>query len=216
MRERELYPRLRRFAESQLGCFTTAIDKGLDLGRIDIIGLRDTGGRLTGEGEVVAIEAKRGTAPFLTSIGQAAAYSVMADRCYLADVRPNGYTGQELEIAQELGVGLLAVTGNKRFRVTEELAAPRSTTVSSLRTELVERLQYSICTVCRSFFKRGREGTFSETTRRSIHHAHDAEKGFVYWLYEQADRSGTNDKYVYHRRYVCPDCVYALWPPEET
>ena len=73
MKERDYYPAVQRFAESKLGCFTTEVDTGTKLGRVDGVGLKDVGGRLDGEGEVVAIEVKRGRSPFLASIGQAAA-----------------------------------------------------------------------------------------------------------------------------------------------
>lgn len=216
MKEREYYPAIERFARSRLGCFTTAIDTGLRIGRVDVVGLKDTGGRLDGSGEVIAIEVKRGRSPFLTSIGQAAGYSVLADRCYLADIRAGSFTDEEIEIAQELGVGLIAISGTQRVRVSLELRAPRSTSVTALRAELIERLHYSTCTICNSFFERGEPGNFRARVEwKDIDKTAKTGKGFMYWLEEQDERSSDSSTYVYTRRYVCPECVTALWPSSE-
>lgn len=211
VKERDYYPAVQRFAEKHLGCFVTAVDTGTRLGRVDIVGLKDTGGRLNGEGELVAIEVKRGRSPFLASIGQAAAYSVLADRCYFADVKES-WTEVEREVAQELRVGLLTLCGGSRPKVQIELDAPRSTSVTSLRSELVEKMNYSSCTICRSFFRRGeprRDRAHVRTT--STQDAASEGKGFMYWLYEQDARLSPDSRWVYTRRHVCPDCTYALW-----
>ena len=212
VKERDLYPAVERFAKSTLGCFTTQVDTGTKLGRVDVVGLKDVGGRLDGEGEVVAIEVKRGRSPFLASIGQAAAYSVLADRCYFADIR-DGWTDEEIEVAQELRVGLLTLSGGSRPRVRVALNAPRSTSVTSLRAELIERLHYSVCTICRAFFRRGEPGRFRQhVATSSPKAAAGSDKGFMYWLEEQDSRSGNDSALLYTRRYVCPGCISALWP----
>ena len=77
MLEQELYSSVESFAQSRLSCFSTAVDTGLRAGRIDVVGLRDTGGNLEGSGEVIAIEVKRGQQPFLTAIGQAASWTAL-------------------------------------------------------------------------------------------------------------------------------------------
>ena len=70
MAEKDFYPRVAQWAAKSLGCFHTAIDAGLKRGRIDVVGLRDVGGNLSGRSEVVSIEVKHGKQPFATSIGQ--------------------------------------------------------------------------------------------------------------------------------------------------
>lgn len=216
MKERDYYPAVERFAREYLGCFVTAADTGTKLGRVDVVGLRDTGGRLSGEGEVVAIEVKRGRSPFLASIGQAAAYSVLADRCYFADVRES-WTETEREVAQELRVGLLTLHGGSRPKWQVELDAPRSTSVTSLRAQLVEKLHHSTCTICRSFFRRGESGNFrANVAITSPRKAAESDKGFLYWLEEQDSRKGDGFDGIYTRRYVCPGCVAALWPAADS
>ncbi len=67
--ERVYYEPLGAWALKDPDCFTFGVDKGLRNGRIDVLGLRDSGDRLAGRTEVVAIEVKRGNAPFVTSVG---------------------------------------------------------------------------------------------------------------------------------------------------
>lgn len=205
------------WAARHLGCFATGIDKGLRHGRIDVLGLRDTGGRLSGRSEVVSIEVKRGSQPYATSIGQASGYSIYADRCYLAEYRPSGFTGDEVSIATTLGVGLIQISGSQRVRLREVLTAPIRHPLAGLRLEVIEKLNFSECTICGALFARGAgTSSFSRVKRqdglsRHVRRAVEDEKGFVYWLHEQADRTGDRSTLVYHRRYVCPDCALGLF-----
>lgn len=217
MLERDLYESVERYAKGKLRCFTTAVNPGLRAGRIDVVGLRDVGGSLEGSGEVVAIEVKRGQQSFLTAVGQAAAYSVYADRCYLADIRDVGFTEEERTIAVQLGVGLLRLKVSKRVSIAEEQVAPIGSPHAAFRLELIEKLHYSLCTICNSFFERGDGKNFrarvvpqSETVDfRS--RAVERERGLMYWLGEQDRRSGKSAERTYTRRYICPACVAALF-----
>src|SRR5687768_3129010 len=109
--ERDLYPKVQRWMEKQQGCFVSGINTGISHGRIDVVGLRDIGGNLSGKAEVVSVEVKAGRQPFATAAGQAYGYTAYADRAYLADYRtasPPFRTG-EVAIASRLGIGLLAI-----------------------------------------------------------------------------------------------------------
>ena len=68
--ERTLYPLVQRWLKRHFACFRTSINKGLQHSRIDIVGVRDTGGDLSGEVETIAIEVKRGSVPFANACGQ--------------------------------------------------------------------------------------------------------------------------------------------------
>jgi hypothetical protein len=214
--ERDLYPRVADWARSHLGCFHTDIDKGLRLGRIDVVGIRDSGGRLSGRSEVISIEVKRGTQPFATSVGQAHGYSIYADRCYLAEMRDEPFSEDERAIASRLGVGLVRISGSQRVRITEVVSAPPNEPLEGLRLEIIEKVGYSLCTVCGCLFQRGTgNASWSNVVRQStragrLRTAADEAKGYVYWLREVAERNGAGDVY-YHRRYVCSDCVTALF-----
>lgn len=215
--EKDLYASVERYAQRRLRCFKTAVNTGLRAGRIDVVGLRDVGGNLEGSGEVIAIEVKRGQQSFLTAVGQAAAYSVYADRCYLADIRADGFKEEERTIAAQLGVGLLQLKIGKRVSVTEKQLAPIVTPHAAFRLELIEKLHYSLCTICTSFFERGDGKNFrakvvpqSEKINFRLR-AVEGERGLIYWLGEQDGRSGKNEEHTYTRRYICPACVSALF-----
>src|SRR5271170_3808873 len=89
--EKEYYQPVERWLKRHFSCFKTAINKGLRFGRIDVIGVRDVGGQLSGNIEIVAIEVKREKTPFANACGQTFGYSVYANRIYLADQRPKSF-----------------------------------------------------------------------------------------------------------------------------
>ncbi len=85
--EAELYPAVERYLRKHFRCFSAGTNVGLRYSRVDVIGVKDVGGDLSGEVETIAIEVKRGAEPFATASGQALGYQVYANRVYLADVR---------------------------------------------------------------------------------------------------------------------------------
>lgn len=218
VRERDLYVGVARWLRLRYGCFATKTDIGIRYGRIDVVGLRDIGGELSGAGEVVSIEVKPGRRPFATAAGQARGYSVYAQRCFLADIRTKtpAFSDDELEVATQLGIGLIAI-GERR--ITEVLSSPRHAPVERLQLLVIERLGYSLCAVCRSFFRRGDgDSRWNRITRSSSRagplRAAKEERGYMYWLDEVARRNPSrsqNREIVYHRRYLCPDCVENLF-----
>lgn len=220
--ERKLYPAAKRWLV-QAGCYAAGVNTGVTSARIDAIGIRDVGGELASRTEVIAIEVKRNRSPFGNAIGQAHGYSVYADRCYLADVRPSRtpFTPEEKRIASHLRVGLLAITRDAqgRLRIREVQTAPLGEPLPELRLEIIEKLGYAECTICHSFFKQraarpsdiGRNVVRSGKRTGALTRAVHDEKGFVYWLSESDARSGNERALYYHRRYVCPDCVWNLF-----
>ena len=99
------YPQVERWAKKHFGFFKTAINRGLRYGRIDVLGVRDVGGDLSGEIESIAIEVKRGRTPFAVACGQTLGYRVYTNRVYLADIRSTCFTADETHIASNLGIG---------------------------------------------------------------------------------------------------------------
>ena len=88
MKERDLYEPVRVFIKKEYSCFHTGIEKGSKDGKIDVVGLRNTVGDLGGHTEVISVEVKPEKNIYLKALGQAYAYSIMADRCYLAVHKP--------------------------------------------------------------------------------------------------------------------------------
>ncbi len=218
VRERDLYAGVARWLTRRYGCFATKTDIGIRYGRIDVVGLRDIGGELSGAGEVVSIEVKPGRRPFATAAGQARGYSVYAHRCFLADRRPAGppFSDDELEIARQLGIGLIAITGR---RISEVLSSPRHDPVERLQLLVIERVGYSRCAICGSFFRRGESDSDWKRLTRSSSLAGPVRaakqgRGYMYWLNEVAHRNrrrSASADVLYHRRYLCPDCVENLF-----
>lgn len=220
-REVDLYPRVARWTKRHFKCFAVGENAGLRYGRVDVVGLRDVGGRLSGKSEVIAIEVKRENAAFAPSAGQASGYRVYSDRCYLAIVRRAGFTYEEISIASNLGIGLLAI--HPRRGIDEVLTSPVHAPLEGLRLELLEKLAYSLCTICGSAFRRGesradgmRRPNWSGVSRVMKNAVQD-ERGYVYWLDEVAERTTSgrdapNETGTHRfRRYLCPDCVFGLF-----
>lgn len=216
--EKELYPRVAGWLKKQFGCFATAINTGPRHGRLDVVGLRDIGGNLSGRSEVISVEVKRGTQPFATSAGQAYGYSVYAERCYLAEWRSSSpsFREGEVAIAGRLGIGLLALRPNGRIQ--QVLSSPLHEPLDGLRLEVIQKMGYAQCAVCRSMFKSGTTDWRKHVQRSGFHKgsltkAVEGSKGFVYWLNEVAERdpAARVRNMYYVRRYLCPDCVYSLF-----
>ena len=215
MSERDLYPSVQRWLSERYECLDTFVNKGITYGRIDVSGIRHVGGHLTGASEFVAVEVKTDREPFGTAVGQAAGYSVYADRCYLAAVRPDsGFNTDELAIAGHLGIGLLHLRRRGRgASVTEQLTAPLRQPLPQLRARYVDNLGYAFCAICASVFYRGdqRDGNWSQNiARESREKAIDEGKGLAWWLYKFRDAQGDQRDGYYFRRYLCPDCVSGL------
>lgn len=220
--ETELYAPVADWCRRHFGCFATAIARGLAHSAIDVIALRDIGGDLSGDVEVIAIEVKRGNQPFATTSGQTAGYRVYANRVYLADLRHSDFTADERDIALHLGIGLIQISGgNHRRRLTERLASPSGEAIQRMQAQLLERLAFGRCCICGSIFATGRQGNrFENLTRVSrrpnhVERAVDTERGLVYWHSEismrrKPFRDRRSPEYIYNRRFVCKECVRVL------
>lgn len=193
-------------------CFRSACNVGLSYSRMDIVGVRDVGGILSGEIEVICIEVKRGTEPFATASGQALGYSVYANRVYLADFRADGFKPAELEIASHLGIGLIQLSEN---RCKEVLSSPFHDPIPRMSLELIARLALAKCQLCGTVFEcgRDRQNRLSNVTKENLPLAVAKKKGLVFWLRALSDRKKKlgigrgDDGFTVEKRFVCPECV---------
>lgn len=213
--EKTLYPTVERWLQRHFGCFQTAINKGLRHSRIDVIGVRDTGGDLSGEVETIAVEVKRGNFPFANGCGQTLGYNVYANRVYLADSRKESFTPDQIQIASHLGIGLIGINGK---RCLEVISSPVYKPIQKLNLRLLEALQLGKCQLCDSVFKIGDpvkgQNRFSNLARENVQKAVKSEKGLMFWNREVAKRKHrlrlrvSRDGTTYERRFICPDCVH--------
>jgi hypothetical protein len=211
-RESDSYPAVEKWMKKYFHCFKAATNVGLRYSRVDIIGVKDVGGDLSGEIETIAVEVKRGTEPFATASGQALGYHVYANRVYLADRRERKFNPSELEIASHLGIGLIQITGAK---CREVLSSPYHKPITRMALSLLEKLALGKCRLCGSFFEIGRSknNQFSNLARENIQRAIKNEKGLIFWNRELAERKHklgmrvSTDGTTNERRFICRDCI---------
>jgi len=212
--EKVLYPLVERWLRRHFGCFATAINRGLRYGRIDVIGVRDIGGDLSGEVETIAVEVKRGSSPFANACGQTLGYSVYANRVYLADVCESSFSRDEVHIASHLGIGLIQIKGRS---CRESLSSPYYRPQTKMNLLLLEALRLGQCQLCGSCFAIGTkdpvQNRFSRVCREDFAKAFDSDKGLIFWNREVAARKHklklrvSKNGSTFERRYLCPDCV---------
>lgn len=205
MKERDLYEPVRSFVETEFHCFHTGIEKGIKDGKIDVIGLKNSFGDLGGETEVIAIEVKPEKHTFLKSIGQAYAYSVMANRVFLAVHKPynRDFTSDEKDIAPKLGVGLIKIGAHKECSIVS--TSPVHSPLESQKHSLLNKLGFVQCVLCGSLFEN--KGMRNQKQKSSIYNAIKEEKPYRYWLWGLSVQKGEERQYVYDRRHICSDCV---------
>lgn len=215
-KESDLYPIVERWMRSHFQCFKTVVDKGLKYGRIDVLGVRDVGGDLSGEIETIAIEVKKGHTPFAKASGQTLGYRVFANRVYLADSRRSPFTTDEIHIASNLGIGLIQIKGKTCHEV---ISSPHYQPITKLNLMLLESVAIGRCQVCGSFFETGsdKRKRYSNVTRENLPRAVTEEKGMMFWNYEAAFRKNkynerrTKKDTAYERRYICRECIAVLF-----
>jgi len=208
MKERDLYEPVRLFIEEEFNCFHTGIEKGTKDGKIDVIGLRNTVGDLGGHTDVISVEVKPEKNTFLKSLGQAYAYSIMADRCYLAIHKPykKDFTQDEKDQASKLGVGLIKIGAKKVCNIV--ISSPIQSPLLAHKLSLINKLGYVQCVMCNTLFEKS--GMRNQREKSSIVNAIKDKKSFRYWLGGLSDQKEEERDYIYDRRHICPDCVQAF------
>lgn len=220
LREADLYPIVERWMRRHFHCFKTVVDKGLRYGRIDVLGVRDVGGDLSGEVETIAIEVKKGITPFAKASGQTLGYRVYANRVYLADLRKESFTTDEIHIASNLGIGLIEIRGRT---CREILSSPYYQPITKLNLGLLESISIGKCRICGSFFETGNSQfnrySYTNLTSVNMRQAILKEKGLMFWNYEASHRKNkfhaarAKKDTVYDRRFICRECVEVVFAP---
>ena len=206
MNEETLYKPVADFVKREFNCFYVGIKKGIDLGTIDVVGLRYVMGDYGGSTEVIAVEVKPEEMTFLKCAGQAHAYSVMADRCYLAIQKPYGrtVTQEQKDVAAQLQLGLIEIGKRKKCRVV--VSSPEQHPIRAHRLALIKRCGLVECVICGCLFEAKAMRSLREHS--NITHAIRDGKSFRYWLMDLYDkRRGDDRKYVHDKRHICRDCV---------
>jgi hypothetical protein len=212
--ESELYPVVMKWLERHFNCFHVVKTKGINYSRIDVLGIRDIGGDLSGDVEAIAVEVKRGLTPFTNAAGQAAGYKVYADRVYLADKRPEPFLQDHIDIASNLGIGLIHIKGG---RCHEVLSSPMHRPIPRLQLHLFRKLRLGKCQLCGSFFDPG-TGNWANVGDQDLKKAIAKEKGLIFVLNEVEERkikwgwSPVKREYNNYR-FICRDCIANVLKP---
>jgi hypothetical protein len=174
------------------------------------VGVRDVGGDVRGDVEVVAVEVKTATSNFGKIMGQALGYSLFAHKCYLATLlgKNEGYSEEQKELATRLRVGLLEIrrgaTGGWKCResLTSGNHDPQG---HQLETLLRRGFNLARCSFCGFFAD-------SSSVTQSWYSAVRKKSMYLSWIKADRDllfsRRRTTD---WRRVYVCRDCVNELW-----
>jgi hypothetical protein len=219
LKEKDLYPSMELWVKSKFECFDTATNTGTEHGRVDVLGLRQTPGDHSSDTDLICIEVKRGTQPFLNALGQALGYSIYGNYCYLADYRPkNPYSDTERVIAEQLGVGLIRIQKLEHIELVS--TARRCTPIENLKLQIADQIGYVRCTICSTFFPRSRDNKNktdwsllqrdSSNIEKMVDSVNEG-KGLVFWPKDasQNDKSHDSrhrDKRIYNRRFMCNTC----------
>ena len=156
--EKKLYKPVFHFIKNHFKCFNSeekAINKGpLIAGRADIVGVRDIGGWVSGDIEVIVVEVKRNISSFGRKLGEAFGYSVFAHRCYLAVFleKNEKLTNLHKDMAAKIGVGLIGIRKKYRTYQCEEITtAPRNEPNVYFLNLLLWEIGLVKCCICRCY-----------------------------------------------------------------
>jgi len=211
MKESFFYPRVKEFLESDaFGCFKAEIRIGTSfIGIADVVGVRDIGGDVRGDVEVIAVEVKKTLGNFGKILGQALGYSLFAHKCYLAIPFMNDgtFSIEQKELATRLGVGLLEISKSRGiWRCTEALTSANHTPFNHQMETLLRRgLGLIRCSFC-GIFKEA--GSITDSWSAAL------KKNKAYLIWRKPDRKllfSRRRKGDWRRIYICPECVKELW-----
>lgn len=210
--ESRLYRLVESFAREHFGCRTVRQQIGTRLGKIDVVGLLDVPGDRETASEIVAIEVKEERAAFLTSAGQALAYSIYAHNCYLA-VRKRykrQFDPEERRVAAHFGIGLIAIDSKGcKVVLTSKRFAPEDRNV----LQILSRLGLFRCSLCRGAYAEENITAVNQSPaefpdfRGNLNRAIARGANAKFWLHTLAEERGDTRGYVWDCRYLCKDCV---------
>jgi hypothetical protein len=211
MKEASFYSCVEEFLKSEaLGCFRTNKRVGTSfVGIADVVGVRDVGGDVRGDIEIIAVEVKKSTSNFGKILGQALGYSLFAHKCYLAVVFSNeeAFSLEQKELATRLGVGLLEIRKSHGvWRCSEVLTSTNHNPHGHQMETLLRRgLGLVRCSFC---------GIFVDHSNVSESWSEALRKDKVYRVWREPDRKllfSRRKKVDWRRLYICKDCVKELW-----
>jgi hypothetical protein len=193
LKEEKLYPIVESFLRNDKECFITKRKTGTAIvGQVDVVGVRDVGGDLSGDIEIITVEVKEDIDSFGNSLGQALGYSIFGHKCYLAvKFKKRGFTSEQIQLANWLGVGLLKINNDNCEEVlTSQPHVPNNYHVLNI----LYNMGLVKCCIC---------GTFVEKSGTKRLKTHLSDRKILFY--------GSGDKIKYN--YLCKDCCKKLKLP---
>ncbi len=215
--EKRLYKIVEKFAASnEFGCNPVKQQVGTKMGTVDVIGVREIHGDLHTHNEIVAFEVKEENSRFLSAVGQARAYSIYAHKCYLVvkKRKNNAFTSEEIDIAAQLGVGLIEIRGDTcKVIATSAAFSPRDSYILTI----FDKLELFRCVICHATYhyenmvninKMNKIGNGDYSYTGELKKAIKNRKNAQYFLYQLNEQRSVDERiYTHDRRHICKDCL---------
>lgn len=199
LREKTLYPRLRRFLETNFDCKWVVSCKGSeDVGQLDVAGVRVFQERFSNRYEVIGVEVKPRTSHFGKKIGQTLGYSLLAHRVYLAC--KESFTVPQIELASRLGVGLIRI--NPKSGCEEVIGSRVFQPDKEKMLKLLIRMDLAECMLCGSIIDGKCSKNLQEAIKRKISFEFCRYFESRYTSYYKGKKK-VFDQYLY----ICPNCA---------
>ncbi len=187
------------------------------VGAADVLGVKDIGGVLSSDFEVVAVEVKKTKASFGKSLGQALGYSLFSHKCYLAIPSKKNeelFSIDDREIASHLGVGLIEIDVSED-QCYEIVTSKPHKPIETILFHTLNNLGLIKCSIC---------GTLKE---RDYYDDYPKKVGIDFYYYdsvfdgeydEEKERVKkvkrpllyTKEKYPRRLIFICKNCVEKL------
>ena len=201
--EKGYYEPVRPFLKNELGCVVESLDRngsprpficrGLDRVIVDVYGVRGIEERHSRVVEGIAVEVKRSRKrTWLRHVLQAAQYSKLAHRCYLA--QPREFDNKTVIEASRAGIGLLAISKNGVKRIAE--SRPFSPDPEKFSLFLHKSLSIFRCALCGCYRFRYQLGRTDK-----------ADKGYIkgHWVADQIAPKRRNSL-LNKKMFLCGRC----------
>ena len=214
--ERDLYPHVVAFLQKEFSCISTKVNTGTRYAHIDVLGLRERRSDFATSTELLAVEVKQGGTRLLNFIGQALAYSLYANRIYLAWQKKNGQsiTKEEIDISSKFGVGLLHIS--KTAKISLISSSLEFTPERHHFLQALDKLAYFECTMCRATYPKERmiqvnqpgpiEPASNPEYLGNFQRAVRARRPALFYLFQLAEIRQDERVYTHDKRFICKDC----------
>lgn len=202
-KERNLYLPVQKFLKKRFHCFVVKREKGTEtIGKPDVIGIRNIGGDLYNDPEIITVEAKRTHHNFGKKAGQALGYSLFAHRCYLAINEK--FEAEHKILASKLGIGLIEIGIDGKC--TEVLTSPRYEPNEYMMLTLVYNIGYVRCMLCGGLKEKVWSKKIDGALKKRISYGMERKMPKMTMYQESLKKKKSKKQWFF----LCTDCLKAI------